>query len=98
LAEELQEYFSKNPDISIQMTRVKEGVYMYGKTKLGVVVANGMVIIRVGGGYMSLEEFLKTYTPLEMARNTRSNVYKSYEAKLEKIKGMKGVAMTTINP
>jgi len=59
----------KNPEINVQMTRMKEGVYMYGKTKLGIMIANGRAIIRVGGGYMSLEEFLKTYTPLEMARN-----------------------------
>ena len=70
---------------------------MYGKTKLGIMVANGRVIIRVGGGYMSLDEFLKTYTPLEMARNTKSNVYKSYQQKVAKYQNMQGVTVTKVD-
>ena len=32
-----------------------------------------MVKVRVGGGYLSLEEFLDQYTPIEMEKITRTD-------------------------
>jgi len=43
--------------------REAEGVYTYCKKKVFMKNEKDNVIIRVGGGYMSLEEFVETFNP-----------------------------------
>jgi len=44
--------------------RETEGVYTYCKKKVFIKInENERLIIRVGGGYMSLEEFIDTFNP-----------------------------------
>lgn len=48
--------------------RKDPGVYQFGSKRVFIRVENGVIIVRVGGGYMNIEEFLKLYTPLELGR------------------------------
>jgi hypothetical protein len=44
--------------------RESEGIYTYCKKKVFMkVMEEDRLIIRVGGGYMSLEEFIDTFNP-----------------------------------
>lgn len=43
--------------------RETEGVYTYCKKKVFMKNEQERLIIRVGGGYMSLEEFIDTFNP-----------------------------------
>jgi hypothetical protein len=56
---------AKKDPLDIQFTRTDKGVYLFGSKRVFIKVENGMIIIRVGGGYMQIEEFMKIYTPLE---------------------------------
>lgn len=41
--------------------RIADGVYSHKNKKVGVCIRNGGLVIRVGGGYMYIDEFLKQY-------------------------------------
>lgn len=43
--------------------REGEGIYTYCKKKVFMKCQDDRLIIRVGGGYMSLEEFIDTFNP-----------------------------------
>ncbi|CAG9321726.1 unnamed protein product [Blepharisma stoltei] len=46
----------KNPFV-----KISEGLYSLGNKKFSISLRNGAPVIRVGGGYMFIEEFLKIY-------------------------------------
>ena len=43
--------------------RESEGIYEFGSRRIAVRVDNDKINIRVGGGYLSIDEFLDHYTP-----------------------------------
>lgn len=46
--------------------RLQPGIYSFGSKKVSVKVENNKINIRVGGGYMTIEEFLEKYTIIEL--------------------------------
>ena len=46
--------------------RESEGVYQFGTKRVMVKCVKDKIEIRVGGGYLSLDEFLDQYTPPEL--------------------------------
>ena len=42
---------------------------MYGSKKIFAKIMNGKLIIRVGGGYMLIDEFLKNFAEQERDKN-----------------------------
>jgi hypothetical protein len=40
---------------------IGEGVYTFGSKKIYVKIENNHLCIRVGGGYLMIDEFLKKY-------------------------------------
>jgi hypothetical protein len=38
--------------------RESEGIYKYGKKRVFMKIEKDQIIIRVGGGYLTIEEFL----------------------------------------
>lgn len=49
----------------VPVKRLGEGQYMYGSKKIFAKIMNGKLIIRVGGGYMLIDEFLRNYAEQE---------------------------------
>ena len=45
----------------VPVERLGEGNYMFGQKKIFAKIMNGKLIIRVGGGFMVIDEFLKNY-------------------------------------
>lgn len=43
--------------------REAEGVYSYCKKKVFMKQEKGNLVIRVGGGYMTLDQFIETFNP-----------------------------------
>ena len=41
---------------------------MFGTKKIYAKIMNGKLVIRVGGGYMNIEEFIKTYADQELIK------------------------------
>ena len=57
----LAEYINNYPErkkLKIMFMRESEGVYEFGTSKVFVKVARGKIEIKVGGGFLSIDEFL----------------------------------------
>ena len=59
---------SRRGALPVPFQRKDPGVYQFGSKRVFLRVENGIIVVRVGGGYMNIEEFLATYTPLELGR------------------------------
>lgn len=51
---------------SVDMKRLDEGCYRFGTKEIGMFIQENMLMVRLGKAIMDIDEFLKTYTPLEM--------------------------------
>ena len=62
----LGEFINSYPErkkLKIMFMRETEGIYQFGSRKVAVKVEQDRITVRVGGGYISVEEFLEQYTP-----------------------------------
>jgi hypothetical protein len=81
----LAEYINNFPDrnkLKIMFMRETEGVYEFGSRKVQVKVEGGKILIRVGGGYLSVDEFLDQYTPVELEKLERRDPLKLFSEKV----------------
>lgn len=81
----LAEYINNYPDrskLKIMFMRESEGIYLFGTRKIYVRVENHKIIIRVGGGYLTIDEFLDIYTPVELERLERKDPLKKFSEKI----------------
>jgi len=62
--------------------RESEGVYQFGTKRVAVRVDKDRINIRVGGGYLSIDEFLDQYTPPELEKMERNNPMKRFTEKI----------------
>ena len=72
----LAEYINNYPDrqkLKIMFLRETEGVYQFGTKRVLVKVEKDNIKIRVGGGFLSLDEFLDQYTPAELEKLERKD-------------------------
>jgi hypothetical protein len=69
------------------MSRSKEIKYLV----LSIFI-NLMCLVRVGGGYLSIDEFLDIYTPMELERLERNDPIKKFS---EKVAVQKTLSMTS---
>lgn len=65
-AETLNKESNSNIVENLEITRVSKGVYMFGTLKIHAELRNGHLIIRVGGGYMSMDEFIQHHGAAEI--------------------------------
>jgi hypothetical protein len=54
--------------------RLNPGVYSFGSKKVCIKVDCGKINIRVGGGYLRIEEFLEKYTTVELEKSLREGI------------------------
>jgi hypothetical protein len=81
----LAEYINNYPErqkLKIMFMRESEGVYQFGSKRLCVRVDKEKINIRVGGGYLSIDEFLDIYTPQELERLDRKDPLKKFSEKV----------------
>lgn len=81
----LAEYINNYPDrqkLKIMFMRESEGVYEFGQRRVMVKVERGKIQIKVGGGYLSIDEFLDQYTPVELERLERKDPLKRFSEKV----------------
>jgi len=55
--------FPSRHKLKILFMRESEGIYQFGSKRVYVRVDFDKINIRVGGGYLSIDEFLEVYTP-----------------------------------
>jgi chromosome segregation ATPase len=81
----MAEYINNYPDrqkLKIMFMRESEGVYQFGTKRIGVKVAKDKIEIRVGGGFLSIDEFLDQYTPAELEKLERKDPIKRKSERL----------------
>ena len=77
----LAEYINNYPDrqkLKIMFLRESEGVYEFGSKRIMVKVERDKIQIKVGGGYLSIDEFLDQYTPVELEKLERRGPLKRF--------------------
>ena len=48
--------------------RESNGVYQFGSKRIAVKTEGGKIQVRVGGGFLSLDEFIDQFTPTEFEK------------------------------
>ena len=94
LAQYINRAHSAENKLKILFIREGEGVYNFGTRKIYVAIHQDKInskifhffnilsivyIVRVGGGFLSIEEFLDIYTPLELEKLARKDPVRIYE-------------------
>lgn len=81
----LAEYINNYPDrqrLKIMFMRESSGVYEFGSRRVMVKVERDKIQIKVGGGYLSIDEFLDQYTPVELEKLERRDPLKRFSEKV----------------
>lgn len=52
----------------VPIKRLGGGYYQFGTRKIYAKILNGKLVIRVGGGYMVIDEFIETYSSAELKK------------------------------
>jgi hypothetical protein len=65
MVDDLLRDYAQSHQLTVPFVKVSEGVYTVGSKRVNVTVRNGVPVIRVGGGFMFVEEFVKMYGPVE---------------------------------
>jgi hypothetical protein len=52
----------------VPIKRLGNGYYLFGTKKIYAKIMNGKLVIRVGGGYMIIEEFIASYSDSEIKK------------------------------
>ena len=81
----MAEFINNYPDrnkLKIMFMRESEGVYEFGSKRIYVVIHKGHIKIKVGGGFLSIDEFLDQFTPVELERLERKDPLKKFSEKV----------------
>ena len=90
--------FPEKARMKIMFIRQSEGVYQFGSKKVAIKIEKGNKIqVRVGGGYMHIDEFIHQYTPLEVEKVERKDVAGRFhtKAQMQRIANMSQTAVET---
>merc|ERR1712166_1484787 len=97
----LAEYINNFPDrqkLKIMFMRESDGIYQFGTKRISVKVEKDKINIRVGGGYLSIDEFLDQYTPVELEKLERKDPLKRFNEKIAVQKTIAGKEMRESSP
>ena len=97
LAEFINNYPERNK-LKIMFMRESEGIYQFGSKRVFCRVEKDKIIIRVGGGYLSIEEFLDIYTPLELEKFERKDPMRKFSERMAVQKTLVGRELRETSP
>ena len=72
----LQVYFQQHPEKRVHQTlfeRESLGIYFFGLKKVIMKLENNQILVRVGGGYMAIDEFINQFGPDEVDKMQRED-------------------------
>jgi len=65
----IAEYMNtREQPLEVPFVREDEGLYLFGSKKVFIKIENGKIIIRIGGGFMQIDEFVDAYTVIELEK------------------------------
>ncbi len=65
-----QDYL-EGTECPVPLEKIGKGYYMFGSKKIFAKIINGKLVIRVGGGYMGIDEFVQAYAESELMKMQR---------------------------
>lgn len=68
LVDELLAKYINLTQCPVPIKRLGNGYYLFGTKKIFAKIMNGKLVIRVGGGFMVIEEFIAAYADQEMKK------------------------------
>ena len=78
----LNEYPERSK-MKILFLRESEGVYQFGQKRIYVKIDKGnKILVRVGGGYIHIEDFINKYTTNEVDKIDRKDVVNKFRNKI----------------
>ncbi len=97
----LAEFINNYPErqkLKIMFMRETEGVYQFGTKRVAVRVDKDKINIRVGGGYLSIDEFIDQYTPAELEKLERKDPIRKFSEKVAVQKTIVGKELRESSP
>ena len=73
LADFLNNFYDKGK-LQVMFIRLQPGIYSFGSKKVCIKVDNGKINIRVGGGYLRINEFIDKYTTIELQNSIKKGI------------------------
>jgi hypothetical protein len=77
----LAEYINHYPgslNLFQLFVRERHGVYTFGSKSICIMVENDNIQVRVGGGYLSIDEFIDQYAGIELEKLERKSMKKQF--------------------
>ena len=68
LIDELLAKYVNSMKCPVPIKRMGDGNYLFGTKKIYAKIMNGKLVIRVGGGFMVIEEFITAYSDSELLK------------------------------
>ena len=68
LVDELMAKYLNEMNCPLPVKRIGDGNYLFGTKKIFARIMQGKLVIRVGGGFMSIDEFINTYAEFEVQK------------------------------
>ena len=100
----LADFINNWPDkhkLKMLFMRESEGIYLFGTKRTAIRLENDKITVRVGGGYLLIEEFLDQYTHIEHQKLQRKQE-KSKENQRQRSNELKQIqrsdSMTPLKP
>ena len=62
--------------------RESEGVYQFGSKRVAIKIEKDNIKVRIGSGYISIDDFLDQYSSLEMEKIERKDPNKKFSEKI----------------
>jgi hypothetical protein len=66
--DQMLSHYINQANCPVPIRKVGNGFYLFGTKKIYAKILNGKLVIRVGGGFMIIEEFIATYADSEMSK------------------------------
>jgi hypothetical protein len=64
--DQMLSHYINQANCPVPIRKIGNGFYLFGTKKIYAKILNGKLVIRVGGGFMIIEEFIATYADSEM--------------------------------
>ena len=61
----LEDFVTKN-SVKVPINRIDQSKYLFGTKVISAQIINGVLMVRVGGGFMSIEEFVNKHMNKEI--------------------------------
>jgi chromosome segregation ATPase len=93
LIDQMLGHYINQANCPVPIRKIGNGFYLFGTKKIFAKILNGKLVIRVGGGFMIIEEFIATYADAEM-----NKIQKMSEEQLMALGADSSEMTTSINP